>query len=109
MFCKSQRVQLQNTHLEDGTIIVWKEFEQSFTMIGIGRGYTEKILRDLLEVVFNATIFTIGLNEVKHNKNAEQIKRELKVRPAHINVSTNRVVINWIFEFCRIAIRSWIN
>lgn len=84
MFCKSQRVQLQNTHLEDGTIIVWKEFEQSFTMIGIGKGYTEKILRDLLELVFNATIFTIGLNEVKHNKNAEKIKRELKVRPALI-------------------------
>lgn len=81
-------MQLQNTHLEDGTIIVWKEFEQSFTMIGIGKGYTEKILLDLLEVIFNATIFTIGLNEVKHNKNAEQIKRELKVRSAKNLFST---------------------
>lgn len=79
MFCKSQGVHLQNTHLDDGTLIVWKEFENSFTMIGIGKGYTEKILRDLLEIVFNATIFTIGLNEVKHNQNAEQFKRELKV------------------------------
>lgn len=89
MFCKSQRVQLQNTYLEDGTIIVWKEFENSFTMIGIGKGFTEKILRDLLEIVFNATIFTIGLNEVKHNQNAEQIKRELKVNAQY--VSTVRV------------------
>lgn len=87
MFCKSQRVQLQNTHLEDGTIIVWKEFENSFTMIGIGKGYTDKVLRDLLEVIFNATIFTIGLNEVKHNKNAEQIKRELKVSGTFIHPS----------------------
>lgn len=80
MFCKSQRVQLQSTHLDDGTIVVWKEFENCFTMISIGKDYTEKVLRDLLELIFNATIFTIGLNEVKHNKNAEQLKRELKVR-----------------------------
>lgn len=80
MFCKSQRAQLQSTHLEDGGIVVWKDFENCFTMIGMGKGYTEKILRDLIEIIFNSTIFTIGLNEVKQvNKNAEQLKRELKV------------------------------
>lgn len=80
MFCRSQRAQLQSTHLDDGTVVIWKEFENSFTMISIGKDYTEKVLRDLLELIFNATIFTIGLNEVKNNKNAEQLKRELKVR-----------------------------
>lgn len=49
-------------------------------MIGIGRSYTEKVIRDLLDIIFNATIFSIGLNEVKHNKNPEHLKRELKVR-----------------------------
>lgn len=80
MFCKSQGAQLTSTYLEDDTIIVWKEFENCFTMIGIVKGYTEKIIRDLLDIIFNATIFSIGLNEVKHNKNPEQLKRELKVR-----------------------------
>lgn len=79
MFCKSQGSQLNSTHLEDETIIVWKDFENCFTMIGIGKGYTEKVIRDFLDIVFNATIFSIGLNEVKHNKNPEQLKRELKV------------------------------
>lgn len=79
MFCKSQGAQLTSTYLEDDTIIVWKEFENCFTMIGIVKGYTEKMIRDLLDVIFNATIFSIGLNEVKHNKNPEQLKRELKV------------------------------
>lgn len=65
--------------MDDDTVIVWKDFENCFTMIGIGKGYTEKVIRDFLDVVFNATIFSIGLNEVKHNKNPEQLKRELKV------------------------------
>lgn len=79
MFCKSQGAQLTSTYLEDDTVIVWKDFENCFTMIGIVKGYTEKMIRDLLDVIFNATIFSIGLNEVKHNKNPEQLKRELKV------------------------------
>lgn len=79
MFCKSQGAQLTSTYLEDDTVVVWKDFENCFTMIGIGRSYTEKVIRDLLDIIFNATIFSIGLNEVKHNKNAEQLKRELKV------------------------------
>lgn len=80
MFCKSQGALLNSTYLEDETVIVWKDFENCFTMIGIGRDYTEKVIRDFLDIVFNATIFSIGLNEVKHSKNPEQLKRELKVR-----------------------------
>lgn len=49
-------------------------------MITIGKGYTEKILRDLQEIIFNSIVFTIGLNEVKANHNADQLKRELKVK-----------------------------
>lgn len=79
MFCKSQGAQLTSTYLEDDTIIVWKDFENYFTMIGIGKSYTEKVIRDMLDIIFNATIFSIGLNEVKHSKNPEQLKRELKV------------------------------
>lgn len=79
IFCKSQKASLQSTQLEDGTIIIWKEFENSLTMITIGKDFTEKILRDLQEVIFNAIVFTIGLNEVKTNHNADQLKRELKV------------------------------
>lgn len=60
-------------------------------MIGIGKGYTEKVIRDLLDVVFNATIFSIGLNEVKHNKNPEQLKRELKV---------SRLINSWNIKRC---------
>lgn len=80
MFCKSQGALLKNTYLEDGTVVVWKDFENSFTMIGIGKCITEKVILDLLDLAFSAMIYTIGLNEVKLNKNPEQLKRELKVR-----------------------------
>lgn len=89
MFSKSQRVQLETTHLDDGTIVIWKEFENCFSMITIGKNYTENVLRDLLELIFNATIFTVGLNEVKHNKNAEHLKRELKV---NLCVAKNKLI-----------------
>lgn len=91
MFCKSHGALLTSTYLEDDTIIVWKEFENCFTMIGIVKGYTEKMIRDLLDVIFNATIFSIGLNEVKHNKNPEQLKRELKVRTYYTTQCDNNL------------------
>lgn len=79
MFCKSQGALLQNVYLDDGTVVVWKDFENCFTMIGIGKNITEKVIVDLLYLAFNAMIYTIGLNEIKLNKNSEQMKRELKV------------------------------
>lgn len=79
MFCKSQGALLKCTYLDDGTVVVWKDFENCFTMIGIGKCITEKVILDLLDLAFNTMIFTIGLNEVKLNKNPEQLKRELKV------------------------------
>lgn len=80
MFCKSQGALIKNAYLEDGTVVVWKDYENSFTMIGIGKTITEKVILDLLDMAFSAMIYTIGLNEIKLNKNPEQLKRELKVR-----------------------------
>lgn len=79
MFCKSQGVNLKTTYLEDGVVIVWKEFEKSITLIGSAKGITENVLRDLLELTFNAIILFIGYNEIKHNKNIDRLKREFKV------------------------------
>lgn len=79
MFCKSQGSLLSSTYLDDDTVIVWKDYENSLTLIGIGKEYTEKVIRDFLDLMFNATIFSIGLNEVKLNKSPENLKRELKV------------------------------
>lgn len=79
MFCKSQGSLLSSTYLDDDTVIVWKDYENSLTLIGIGKEYTEKVIRDFLDLMFNATVFSIGLNEVKLNKSPEHLKRELKV------------------------------
>ncbi len=48
-------------------------------MIGAAKGITEDVLNNLLEYAFNALIFCVSLSELKHNKNVEQLKRELKV------------------------------
>lgn len=86
MFCKSQGALLSSTYLDDDTVIVWKDYENSFTLIGIGREYTEKVVRDFMDLMFNATIFSIGLNEVMLNKNPDKLKRELKVGRIETNV-----------------------
>lgn len=64
--------------MEDG-LIVWREFENCITMIGAAKGITEEVLNNLLEFAFNAMILCTSLSELKHNKNVEQLKRELKV------------------------------
>lgn len=64
--------------MDDG-LIVWREFENCITIIGAAKGITEDVLNNLLEYAFNALIFCISLSELKHNKNVEQLKRELKV------------------------------
>lgn len=78
MFCKSQNVNIRTTYMDDG-LIVWREFENCITFIGAAKGITEEVLSNLLEYAFNALIFCISLSELKHNKNVEQLKRELKV------------------------------
>lgn len=87
MFCKSQGVNIRTTYMDDG-LIVWREFENCITMIGAAKGITEEVLNNLLEYAFNALIFCISLNELKHNKNVEHLKRELKVTLLRPNFST---------------------
>lgn len=106
MFCKSQGAQLTATYLDDDTVIVWKDYENALTLIGIGREYPEKVIRDFLDLMFNATIFSIGLNEVKLNKNPDQLKRELKVGRSTLRTKT--LSFPWfsekkIREFCGIS------
>lgn len=77
MFCKSQGVTLKTTYIDDG-LVVWREFENCITLIVSAKGITESVLSDLMELVFSAMVFSISLNGLRHNKNAEQLKRELK-------------------------------
>lgn len=64
--------------MEDG-IVIWKEYEDCITMIGAAKGVTERVLTDLLDLAFNAMIVCVSLNEIRHMKNVEHLKRELKV------------------------------
>lgn len=82
MYCKSQAIQLKTTYMEDG-IVIWKEYEDSITMIGAAKGVTERVLTDLLDLAFNAMIVCVSLIEIKHMKNVEHLKRELKVKLRH--------------------------
>lgn len=76
MFCKSQGVTLKTTYLDDG-LVVWREFENCITLIVAAKGIPETVINDLMELVFNAMVFSLSLNELRHNKNAEHLKREL--------------------------------
>lgn len=69
--------------MEDG-IVIWKEYEGCITMIGAAKGITEKVLDDLLDLTFNAMVVCVSLNEIKHMKNVEHLKRELKVLASYL-------------------------
>lgn len=77
MFCKSQCVDLQKTFTNDG-IVIWREYDDTILLIGAAKGISEKVLRELLDLTFNAMIFTIGLNELNNSRNPEKLKRDLK-------------------------------
>lgn len=86
MFCKSQGVTMQTTHMDDG-LIVWKEYENCLTLIGAARGLTERVLTDLLDLAFNAVISCVSLNELRQTKNVEHLKKGLiKVRQTYRNI-----------------------
>lgn len=78
MFCKSQGVQLKTTYLEDG-VVVWREFENCITLIVAAKGIPERVVIDLMQLVFDAMVLCLGLTELRRlTKNAENLKRELK-------------------------------
>ncbi|XP_055614208.1 protein fuzzy isoform X2 [Uranotaenia lowii] len=70
-------VDLSITHLEEG-MIIWKEYDGTLMMIGIARGITEKVLRNLLDYSYHAMVFCVGIAAIKKIKNIDRFKRELK-------------------------------
>lgn len=77
MFCKSQGVTLKTTYIDDG-LVVWREFENCITLIVSAKGIPLRVINDLMELVFSSMVFSVSLNGLRHNKNVEQLKRELK-------------------------------
>lgn len=69
---------LLSTETEDYKV-VWKEFHDSITLIGLSSGCTKSVLESLLESVFNTMVLIVGLDEIKSQKNIERLKRELRV------------------------------
>lgn len=95
MFCKSQVATLHSTQLEDGSLIMWREFHGAITLIAMTRGdaaignagaaattgcgpVAERVVTDLLELVFGAMVMAVGLDELCSNENADQLKRLLQ-------------------------------
>lgn len=113
MFCKSQGATLHSTHLDDGSLVMWREFHNAITLIALTRGdaalaagqanctgaaaataaaavgngcpLTDRVIADLLELVFGAMVLAVGLDELRSNENADQLKRELKPIYGHID------------------------
>uniref|UniRef100_A0A023EQ89 Putative secreted protein n=1 Tax=Aedes albopictus TaxID=7160 RepID=A0A023EQ89_AEDAL len=77
MFCKSQNVDLSITYLEEG-MIIWKEYDGTLMMIGIAKGITEKVLRNLMDFSYYSMVFCVGIAAIKKIKNIDRFKRELK-------------------------------
>lgn len=77
MFCKSQNLELTRTYFDDG-MIVWKEYEDSIMLIGIAKGFTEKVLKNLLDLTFSSMVFFVGIHEIRNFKNLEILKRDMK-------------------------------
>ncbi|XP_068085209.1 protein fuzzy homolog isoform X2 [Anabrus simplex] len=78
MFGKSQDVVLQNTSTQE-TTFVWKEMEDSVILIAAARGASSNLLEKLLVTVFHAMILVVGIEEIRAPKNADRLKRELRV------------------------------
>ena len=51
----------------------------SIILIGSTKNLSEKVLDLLLELVFNAMVVCVGLNELKNPRNIERLKRDIKV------------------------------
>ncbi|XP_076672762.1 fuzzy planar cell polarity protein-like protein [Andrena cerasifolii] len=78
MFLKSQDVELLSTDLPD-TTIVWKEFEQSVTLIVIANGTTKYVLYKFLDAIFAAMILFVGIEELKNARNIEKLKKDMRL------------------------------
>ncbi|XP_039275508.1 protein fuzzy homolog [Nilaparvata lugens] len=79
MFCNSQQSGLKSTSTQDSTV-VWKDYEDSITLIVAASTTNESALTELMDCIFNTIILTVGLEEVRglQTRNIERLKRELR-------------------------------
>ncbi|XP_060531594.1 protein fuzzy homolog isoform X2 [Cylas formicarius] len=78
MFGKPLNIELLNTLTNDYSV-AWKEFRESLVIIGIASGCSIEVLYQLLQLVFDAIVLIIGIDEIKNQRNIDRIKRELRV------------------------------
>ncbi|KAJ9583086.1 hypothetical protein L9F63_022575 [Diploptera punctata] len=78
MFGKSQSIVLKNTSTQE-TTVVWRVKEESVTLIAAACGASEMLLDQLLTSVFNAMIMAVGIEELKSPRNADRLKRDLRI------------------------------
>lgn len=59
---------------------MWREFDNCLTLIVAAKGHADRVIADLMQLVFDAMIFSLSLNELRRltRTNAEHLKRELK-------------------------------
>lgn len=84
MFLKSQDIKLNDTKMPD-TVIAWKEFAESITLIAIASGTTKKNLEMFIDAVFNSMILVVGIDEIKNPRNIERLKKDLRACNALID------------------------
>ncbi|XP_062944795.1 protein fuzzy homolog isoform X4 [Cynocephalus volans] len=79
MFGQNLEVQLSSARTED-TIVVWKSFHDSITLIVLSpeEGTSELRLERLLQMVFGAMVLLVGLEELTNIRNVERLKKELR-------------------------------
>ncbi|KAB1273304.1 Protein fuzzy-like protein [Camelus dromedarius] len=79
MFGQNLEVQLSSARTED-TIVVWKSFHDSITLIVLSseEGTSELRLERLLQMVFGAMVLLVGLEELTNICNVERLKKELR-------------------------------
>lgn len=79
MFGQNLEVQLSSARTED-TIVVWKSFHDSITLIVLSseEGTSELRLERLLQMIFGAMVLLVGLEELTNIRNVERLKKELR-------------------------------
>lgn len=85
--------------MEDDGLIMWKEYDNCITFIGATISLSKKLLEDLLDFAYNSMICCVSLNEIKHIKNIEHLKRELKVTFFRRTVTQTWKKFNFFFSF----------
>ncbi|XP_031557182.1 protein fuzzy homolog isoform X2 [Actinia tenebrosa] len=79
MFAKNQDVSLLKTMTNDATV-VWKVFHDSITLIIVASddNSSDAHLNRVLNLVFNAMVMLLGIDELTNTRNIELIKREMR-------------------------------